>query len=74
MKQLKAILLGIVVAFGFSEYVGKFAAILIGNWLNLDSETTGTLIDVATILGVILGILVYRHYTKPTQEQKAEQA
>ena len=68
MKQTKAILLGIVVAFAFSEYIGKFLAILIGNWLNLGAGFTNDLVNFATILGVILGILVYRHYTKSTKK------
>ena len=70
MKQLKAILLGIVVAFVFSEYIGKFFAVLIGSWLNLGGELIDDLVGFATILGVILGIVVYKHYTKSIQKNE----
>ena len=72
MQQAKAILLGIVIAFSFSEYIGKFLVILIDNWLNLGSQITSDLMDFATVLGVILGIIVYRRYTKSAK--KDEQA
>ena len=68
MKQLKAILLGIVVAFVFSEYIGKFLAIWVGSWLDSSGEITIDLVNAATIFGLVLGIVVYRHYTKSTQK------
>jgi len=70
MKQFKAILFGIIVAFVFSEYIGKFLAILIGSWLNLGDEIIRDLMNATTILGIVLGILVYKHYAKSARTEE----
>ena len=70
MKQFKAILFGIIVAFVFSEYIGKFLAILIGSWLNLGDEIIRDLMNATTILGIVLGILVYQHYAKSARTEE----
>ncbi|OGZ44564.1 MAG: hypothetical protein A2719_04075 [Candidatus Ryanbacteria bacterium RIFCSPHIGHO2_01_FULL_45_22] len=62
--NVKGIILGIVVAFGFAEYVGKFSVILVGIWLGLDGGLLADLVNANYVISIVLGVLVYRYYAK----------
>lgn len=60
----KGIILGIIVAFGFAEYVGKFLVILVGIWLGLGEDFLADLVNANYVISIVLGVLVYRYYAK----------